>query len=83
MGIRTHRQRRRDRPLLITLLVLCLAGGAATAALAIVGGQQATEDYPFMGSLQSDYWGPYHKCGAVLIDSTTMLTAEHCVTALD
>ncbi|MEU1409920.1 serine protease, partial [Streptomyces sp. NPDC005728] len=28
-------------------------------------------------------WGPYHKCGAVLIDSTTMLTAEHCVTALD
>ncbi|MEU1409739.1 trypsin-like serine protease [Streptomyces sp. NPDC005728] len=82
MSSSSRRLRRRGRPLLITLLVICLAGGAATAALAIVGGQNASQEYSFMGSLQSAYYGTDHKCGAVLIDSTTMLTAEHCVTSL-
>ncbi|MEU1408315.1 serine protease, partial [Streptomyces sp. NPDC005728] len=79
MDTRTHRQRRRGRPLLITLLVICLAGGAATAALAITGGQQASDEYSFMASLQRTDLNGFHICGGALIDSTTVVTARHCV----
>ncbi|MEU1409901.1 trypsin-like serine protease [Streptomyces sp. NPDC005728] len=77
MSISVHRRRPRGRPLLIVLLVMCLAGGAATAALAIVGGGQASREYSFMGSLQTS--DGQHMCGAALINSTTMVTAKHCL----
>lgn len=78
-----------------------LAAGtlAASAALAqpatataetytpfLVGGQQPTEAYPFMGSLQYRHHPDtgergFHTCGAALIRPDTVVTAAHCVSA--
>ncbi|SFQ73109.1 Trypsin [Amycolatopsis arida] len=44
----------------------------------IVGGRNATQSYPFMGSLQSRSWSG-HMCGASLIAPTWAVTAAHCL----
>ena len=44
----------------------------------MIGGEDADiTDFPFMVSLQS--LSGNHLCGGVLIDSTHVLTAAHCV----
>jgi secreted trypsin-like serine protease len=69
------------RALLIfgAVTALTIPAGVAAADLSphIVGGQDATQAYPFMASLNSsDGWF----CGASLIRPTWILTARHCVT---
>nr|BEK70623.1 serine protease [Kitasatospora purpeofusca] len=49
--------------------------GTATAGQTIVGGQQATSTYSFMGSIQVN---GDHYCGASLISPEWMVTALHC-----
>lgn len=56
-------------------VVLNSAHGAETSF--IVGGRQASEEYPFMGSLQSPSGD--HQCGAALVAPALMATAAHCV----
>jgi Trypsin/F5/8 type C domain len=70
-----------NRALLIfgTATALAVPAGAAVADVAphLVGGQDATQAYPFMAALNSsDGWF----CGASLIRPTWILTARHCVT---
>ncbi len=77
-------------PLVKTLIAgAILAAGLATPALAIdtpapgapvvnvVGGQPATEAYPFAVSLQTTHGD--HFCGAALIRPGWLETAKHCV----
>jgi Trypsin/F5/8 type C domain len=68
-----------------TAITLAVPAGVAAAGVNttdsvdphIVGGQNATESYPFMTLLMSsDGWG----CGAVLIRPTWVLSARHCTT---
>lgn len=69
---------------LAVVAVLCAAAvlsgtGAvpsATASPAVVGGQNADEDYPFMVSIQR---GGEHFCGGSLLSPKWVLTAAHCV----
>ncbi|ROP28297.1 trypsin-like serine protease [Couchioplanes caeruleus] len=79
----------RLRQFSMPLLAAALVGLTAPAAGAaggnrptpvgprIVGGQPATEAYPFAASLQSRGGG--HFCGAALIRPDWLLTARHCV----
>ena len=57
------------------LLVLTLMLLSAPSAHAIVGGGPASEDYPWMVSLQSS---SDHFCGGALIRPDWVLTAAHC-----
>lgn len=78
----------RKRSLLFGVIaaVGCAAGGIGLPVVAsaeggsvvpyIVGGHDATEDYPFMVSLQTQ---GHHICGASLIKPDWAVTAAHCV----
>ncbi|EFY91884.1 Trypsin [Metarhizium acridum CQMa 102] len=59
-------------------LAIALAGISAAASIdkRIIGGQDAQEgDFPFIVSIRT----PGHACGGSLLDSTTVLTAAHCI----
>jgi secreted trypsin-like serine protease len=58
------------------LLALALCAGMAAPAGAVVGGQPASEPYPWMASLQLE---GSHYCGATLVRPRWALTAAHCV----
>lgn len=62
-------------------LGLVLAVAAAAPAAAIVGGDDATQRYGFMASMQSKSGGQV--CGASLIAAQWLVTAGHCVTDSD
>ncbi|QXJ20698.1 serine protease [Actinomadura graeca] len=49
-------------------------GGASTM---VIGGEDATEPYPFMASLQTT--ANEHFCGGSLLDAEWVVTAWHCV----
>ena len=65
------------RRLVTTLIPLALLLGAPPAH-AVVGGQAASRDYPYMAGMLFD--GEL-RCGASLISPDQVLTAAHCVTA--
>ncbi|WP_422753084.1 S1 family peptidase [Micromonospora sp. WMMD708] len=50
----------------------------------VVGGHDATEDYPGMATLQYNRNGVFgHLCGATLVDRRHVVTNAHCVTEPD
>jgi Trypsin/Proprotein convertase P-domain len=77
-------------PLVKAVLAATVIAGLAAPAVAatvrdpdptigplVVGGQPATEAYPFATSLQTN--GGSHFCGAALIRANWLATAKHCV----
>ncbi|MBT2511489.1 serine protease [Streptomyces sp. ISL-98] len=79
-SIRRSRTHKGVRAAVLTLAIGGVSAGVFSAAHGavplIVGGQQAPKTYPFMGSLQQ---AGKHVCGATLINSRVMVTAQHCV----
>ena len=62
---------------IMTLYLVLFLAACAFKAGYILGGENAEiTDWPFMVSLQQL---TEHFCGGVLIDSTHVLTAAHCV----
>ena len=53
-----------------------VAGASDDPSTLIVGGNNATEQYPWMASLQRS---GQHSCGGSLVDEQWVLTAAHCV----
>jgi hypothetical protein len=74
--------RRRGAPVraFILGLLLCLTLAVPGSAVAITGGSDATESYPFMGSLQrlDSPRDDLHVCGVALIEPQWAITAGHC-----
>lgn len=54
---------------------IVLTAALAPPASAIIGGHEATDEYPFMVSVQKD---GHHYCGASLIEPDWIVTAGHC-----
>ncbi|MCI2424173.1 serine protease [Saccharopolyspora sp. K220] len=85
---RTPKQKRTSKRRSAALIGVLSAAAVATAALApvaaasdeprplVIGGHDATEEYPFMASLQV---AGSHNCGASLIRPDWLVTAAHCV----
>lgn len=62
----------------LALLQYSLLAEAATIEKRIVNGQVAKAgDFPFIVSIRRQ--DGYHNCGGALLDSTTVLTAAHCL----
>jgi secreted trypsin-like serine protease len=53
-----------------------VAVAATSPAQAIIGGSKATEEYPWMVSLQRN---GEHECGGALVRPSWVLTAAHCI----
>ncbi|KJK77159.1 hypothetical protein H634G_07580 [Metarhizium anisopliae BRIP 53293] len=67
----------------VTALAVALSAISATATAIdkrIVGGEEAKDlsQYPYLVSVHP-MGGSYHFCGGILLDSTTVLTAAHCL----
>ena len=58
---------------------LLTAIALSTPAHAVIGGTDATEEYPFMVALYNDQGE--HYCGGALVDEEWALTAGHCTEA--
>ena len=67
------------RRFLLPVLVLALAFPASASA--VIGGQKASQAYPYMVAFEyaPPDGGYYQACGASLIGSDKILTAAHCV----
>lgn len=65
-----------------TTLTIALCAASASAAninKRIIGGEDAKDgEFPFIVSILSNRDHPF--CGGSLLDSTTVLTAAHCIT---
>ncbi|KAM3547955.1 hypothetical protein MY1884_009374 [Beauveria asiatica] len=67
------------RKAVITLAVAIATVSAAAIERRIIGGEEAKDgDFPFIVSLSRSAQGS-HYCGGTLLDSTTVLTAAHCL----
>lgn len=79
-----HQEHIRKAPKAGPALAAALAIGAfsavavvtASPAEAVIGGEDATETYPFMTALYND--SGVHYCGGALVDEEWVLTAAHC-----
>jgi trypsin len=70
------------RSLIAAALALSFLAVAPTPAAAIVGGSVAAEgEYPWMAAITSGS-GSSQYCGGSLVDSTTVVTAAHCMGGL-
>jgi secreted trypsin-like serine protease len=70
------------RVLPIAATLLLLVALVTTPASAIVGGQPADEgEYPWQAAITSGS-GSSQYCGGTLVDSTTVVTAAHCMGGL-
>lgn len=63
----------------ITLAAAITTISAAAVEKRIIGGEEAKDgDFPSIVSISLKAQG-HHTCGGTLLDSTTVLTAAHCV----